>query len=125
VWCGVTDRLIHPPPPSGWDSEIVSDFPAIFEDFREQTFTLLWRGGRDGFRTTDFHSRCDGHANTLIVILDTNGNIFGGFTPLKWFSGGGGVFDSIRKSFLFTLTNPHNLPARSFALKPERRDELS
>jgi GTPase SAR1 family protein len=26
---------------------------------------LLWRGSRDGFRSRDFHRRCDGHANTL------------------------------------------------------------
>jgi hypothetical protein len=32
----------------------------------------------------DFHSRCDGYASTLTVILDTRGNVFGGFTPVEW-----------------------------------------
>jgi hypothetical protein len=65
-------------------SLIVPDFPEILEDFRGERFTVLWRGSRDGFGVGDFHKRCDGHANTLIVILDTDGNIFGGFTPVEW-----------------------------------------
>jgi hypothetical protein len=43
----------------------------------------------DAFRANQFHRRCDGHANTLTVILDTKGNIFGGFTPVEWESGRG------------------------------------
>jgi hypothetical protein len=31
-----------------------------------------------------FPGRYDGHVNTLTVFLDTNGNIFGGFTPVEW-----------------------------------------
>jgi hypothetical protein len=57
------------------------------------------------------------------VILDTEGNIFGGFTPLKWESPTSGcnkVDDSLR-SFLFTLTNPHNIPVRRFMLKAEKK----
>jgi hypothetical protein len=63
---------------------IVSDIASPFAEFREKQFVLLWRGSRDGFNATDFHSRCDGHANTLTLILDTDGNIFGGFTPVEW-----------------------------------------
>jgi hypothetical protein len=56
------------------------------------------------------------------VILDTDGNIFGGFTPVEWESG----FwhekpDPSLKSFIFTLKNPHNVPARRFALKAEMK----
>jgi hypothetical protein len=38
---------------------------------------------------------------------------------------GGGVHktDESLKSFLFTLKNPHNVPARRFALKAEKEDE--
>jgi hypothetical protein len=85
---------------------------------------LLWRGSRDGFFATDFHDRCDGHANTLTVIEDTDGNIFGGFTPVEWESctqhgGYSGCFksDPSRKTFLFTLDNPHNFPVTKFALR--------
>jgi hypothetical protein len=106
-----------------WFSVIVSDFPEIFAEFRGNQFSLLWRGGRDGFSARDFHSRCDGHANTLTLIEDTNGNIFGGFTPVTWESTHACKADPSLKSFLFTLKNPHNVPARRFALKVERKDE--
>jgi hypothetical protein len=110
-------------PPSGWNSAIVADFPKLFEDFKQKQFTLLWRGSRDGFRPRDFHSRCDGHPNTLTVILDTKGNIFGGFTPVEWESDRKYKADPSMKSFLFTLKNPDNVPARRFALQAEENDE--
>jgi hypothetical protein len=55
------------------------------------------------------------------VILDTNGNIFGGFTPVKWGFGDSWKADDSLKSFLFTLKNPHNIPPRKFALKAEEK----
>jgi hypothetical protein len=120
------------PSPSGWNSLIVSGFPEIFAEFKEQKFTLLWRGSCDGFGAGDFHIRCDGHANTLTVILDTNGNIFGGFTPVEWESrewngrtgnaNNGWKVDPSLKRFVFTLKNPHNFPARRFALKAEKKE---
>jgi hypothetical protein len=54
--------------------------------------------------------------------LDTNGNIFGGFTPVKWDSASSRKADPSLKSFLFTLKNPHNVPARRFALKAEEKN---
>jgi hypothetical protein len=108
------------PPPPGWNSAIVADFPKIFEDFKE--FTLLWRGSRHGFGAKDFHRRCDGHPNTLTVILDTKDNVFGGFTPLAWDSWSTFKEDPSLKTFVFTLKNPHNVPARRFALKEEKKE---
>jgi hypothetical protein len=120
---------LFPPPPPGWNSTIVPEFPKHFKDFKEKQFTLLWRGSRDGFGAGDFHRRCDGRPNTLTVILDTNGNIFGGFTPVAWESRPwNGNYDSENnclkadpslKSFIFTLKNPYNVRARRFALKAE------
>jgi hypothetical protein len=110
------------------ESRAFWDFPAIFEDFKTQRFTLLWRGSRDGFDLSDFHSRCDGHTNTLTVILDREGNIFGGFTPVELESReiatGENSFkgDPSMKSFLFTLEHPHNMGWRRFAFKAERKD---
>jgi hypothetical protein len=113
---------------------IVAEFPALFAEFGEQRFTLLWRGGRHGFAARDFHDRCDGHAPTLTLIEDTGGNIFGGFTPVNWesrrydaqesqalhrnncFKG-----DSSLKSFLFTLKNPDKLPPKKFTLREDRQ----
>jgi hypothetical protein len=113
-----------PPPPSACNSAIVPGFPKLFEDFKEKEYTLLWRGSRDGFHAPDFHSRCDGHPNTLTVILDADGNIFGGFTPVMWETPGKLKFkgDPSLKSFVFTLKNPHNVPAPKFALSAEKKN---
>jgi hypothetical protein len=111
------------PPPSGWNSVIVSFFPEILAEFRWKRFALLWRGSTDGFGAGDFHSRCDGHTHTLVVIRDTNGNIFGGFTPVEWDSGGLSKPDPSLISFIFTLKNPHKLSAQRFPLNPEKKDE--
>jgi hypothetical protein len=103
------------------DSVILSSFPEILADFRGRPVSLLWRGTRDGFEPQDFHSRCDGHPNTFTVFIDMDGNTFGGFTPVEWTSKDVTKGDASLKSFLFTLKNPHGLPARRFTLKPERK----
>jgi hypothetical protein len=64
--------------------------------------------------------------------LDTNRNVFGGFTPVGWesrkWNGKRGnenncsKSDDSRRSFIFTLKNPHDIPARRFALKPEDKE---
>jgi hypothetical protein len=83
----------------------------------------LWRGSRDGFGARDFHSRCDGHANTLTFIEDVSGNLFGAFTPVEWESrpckgSGDSCYkdDDSLKSFLFTLKNPQNTGSMKFPL---------
>jgi hypothetical protein len=131
LWQCAAERIAHPP--FLFDSRIISDFPEIFAEFQGKHFEILWRGSRDGFGASEFHRRCDGQANTLTVILDTKGNIFGGFTPVKWESrvwngmtgGSDNCFkaDDSQKSFLFTLKNPHNIPARRFALKAEMKHQ--
>jgi hypothetical protein len=102
-------------------SRIIPSFPPLFDEFRGKRFALLWRGSRDGFGAQDFHGRCDGRANTLTLILDTRGNVFGGFTPLQWESRRGWKCDDSLKSFVFTLKNPYNIPARKFALRAEEK----
>jgi hypothetical protein len=123
---------LPPAPAPSLGSVIVSGFPEIFEEFREKHFKILWRGSRDGFRSSVFHGRCDGHANTLTVILDTKGNIFGGFTPVEWESRMWNrkkgdetncwKADASQKSFLFTLRNPHNVAARKLTLRADGGD---
>jgi hypothetical protein len=132
VWESAIEQITHSPLPP-FDSQIISDFPEIFAEFRKKRFSLLWRGTRDGFKPKEFHRRCDGHPNTLTVFLDTEGNIFGGFTPEMWesrmWNGKSGNDDNCfkaddsLKSFLFTLKNPNNIPARRFALKNEMKHQ--
>jgi hypothetical protein len=103
-------------------SLIVHEFPPPFEEFRAKRLNLLWRGSGDGFTPQEFHRRCDGRANTLTLISDTDGNLYGGFTPVKWESASAKLKDddSLRR-FLFTLRNPHHVPPRKFGLRAKRR----
>jgi hypothetical protein len=129
VWHSAAEWIAHPL--RVFDSRIISGIPEIFAEFRKKQIYLLWRGSRDGFGSKEFHRRCDGHTNTLTVILDTEGNIFGGFTPVGWESrvwngkheneSNCWKADDSLKSFLFTLKNPHNVSARRFALKAESK----
>jgi hypothetical protein len=121
VWQSAAELISHPPPPP-FKSEIISDFPDILAESQGKRFSLLWRGSRDGFKAKEFHRRCNGHANTLTVILDTKGNIFGGFTPVEWESRDWHEkADDSLKSFLFTLKNPHNIPGKKFALNAKMK----
>jgi hypothetical protein len=57
--------------------------------------------------------------------------VFGGFTPLEWESrkwngkkgdeSNGWKCDDSLTSFIFTLKNPHNIPARRFALRADKK----
>jgi hypothetical protein len=71
---------------------------------------------RDSFGAKEVHRHCNGRANTLTLILNTDGNVFGGFTPVEWESRGWRGNDS-RRSFLLTLTNRHGVPPLKFAVR--------
>ena len=47
-------------------------------------FTLLFRASRDGYSYSNFHSKCDGKMNTLILVETTNRRRFGGYTECQW-----------------------------------------
>jgi hypothetical protein len=96
-------------PATRLESLISPQLPPLFDEFRAKRFNLLWRGSRDGFTADEFHLRCDGRANTLTLISDTDGNVFGGFTPVEWESGNKWKGDDSLRSFLFTLKNPHDV----------------
>jgi hypothetical protein len=69
---------------------------------------LQYIATRDGFSAQNFHTKCDGSANTLTIIKSTNGNIFGGFLEKVWDSASGYVVDP--KAFIFSLVNKENKP---------------
>jgi hypothetical protein len=102
------------PPAREFDSLIVSSLAPLFDEFCGKRFVLLWRGIRDGFGARDFHGRCDGRANILTLIVDTGGNVFGGFTPLQRESRTSNCCkcDDSLKSFIFMLKNLH-IPSRN------------
>jgi hypothetical protein len=98
---------------------------------KKDKWTLLYRGSRDGFGAKDFHSKCDGHSNTLTIIrgkkniefsdsdydYDSGSSatcnqendkfpIFGGFASVAWTSSSTSRRDS--NSFIFCFKKNAN-----------------
>ena len=76
------------------------------KDLNDRKWSLLYRGSRDGFQASDFHSRCDHKPNTLTIVKSLNGNIFGGFTSAQWKSTTS--LDINKSAFIFSLVNKEN-----------------
>jgi hypothetical protein len=120
---------------------VVEQLSTEFSELRKEVLTLKTKilpilpdpSFDSRILSTEFHHRCDGQANTLTVILDTKGNVFGGFTPVEWesrvYNGKTGKQnnswkgDESRRSFLFTLKNPHKIGAKKFELKEEMKQK--
>ncbi|CAF0794126.1 unnamed protein product [Adineta steineri] len=83
-----------------------------------QTWELIYKATRDGFGADAFHSHCDNKGPTITIIQSNNNYIFGGYTSHLWTSDGSNGDD--RTSFLFTLTNPHNIPPTKYAINRDR-----
>ena len=76
-------------------------------------WSLLYRATRDGFGSSDFHSRCNGHSNTLTIFkAKGSGFIFGGFSSVEWEPYARGGFKSDPNAFIFSLTNGENKPVK-------------
>ena len=74
---------------------------------------LLFRGTRDGMNVQSFHNKCDNNGETITLIQNDKGNIFGGYASIPWTSNSGSFF-SAPGSFIFTLTNIHNTNPTKF-----------
>ncbi len=84
-------------------------------------WSLLYRGTRDGFGVKDFHSRCDGHSNTLTVLKAKGSEfIFGGFTTVSWEASSSGLWKSDPNAFIFSLTNKDNKPVKMKIIDPDK-----
>ncbi len=75
-----------------FSSEILTDERQSFELVKlcefspNDKWSLLYRGTRDGFGAKDFHSRCDGHSNTLTILKAKQSEfIFGGFLMVRYY----------------------------------------
>ncbi len=71
----------------------------------------MFRGPRDGFGSNDFHSKCDGHSNTLTILKAKESKfIFSCFTEVDWERSG--KYKSDANAFLLSLTNKGNVPLK-------------
>jgi hypothetical protein len=93
------------------DEQQCSELIDLCEFSPNEKWSLLYRGTRDGFGSLDFHSRCDGHSNTLTILKAKQSNfIFGGFSTAAWDSSSFCKSDS--NAFIFSLTNKDNQPLK-------------
>jgi hypothetical protein len=111
-----------PAPAPALDSRILPALPDILAEFRGQTARLLWRASEHDFRGEAFHRYCDGRANTLTLVQDADGSVFGGFTPVEWETRTGATearykADRLGHSFLFSVRSPGGAAPRRFPLR--------
>ncbi len=78
---------------------------------------LLYRCSRDGYSALDFHNACDGCKNTLVIVKDTEGDIFGAFAAGN-FDWGGTKSTHSKDSFLFSLLSKGKLNVRRYTDTP-------
>jgi hypothetical protein len=62
----------------------------------------LYKATRDGFKSSDFHIRCDNSGPTISLIKSSHGKTFGGYTNLPWHSQNSFI-PGTKNSFIFQL----------------------
>ena len=75
------------------DSQILSHEPSNFIKMlgewlpKTGNWTACWRGTRDGWAASTFHSNCDGKIPTLVIVKVVKGSkklVFGGYCTVTW-----------------------------------------
>ena len=99
----VVERAIHDAMPQALSRKVLADFDSTIVSESQQArlstlwsadvpvmyppkLTLLYRASRDGWISSDFHSKCDYKGPTLTVIKCTGGYVFGGYANAAWTS---------------------------------------
>jgi hypothetical protein len=90
----------------------VPDFGA-----RAAAATLLFSSTCDTIAdVAAFHDKCDDQGPTLVLVKDTDGNVFGGFTQQSW--SGTKKYVSDPSAFLISVVNPFGMAPMLFPSSP-------
>ncbi|CAF2666924.1 unnamed protein product [Rotaria sp. Silwood2] len=84
-----------------------------------QKWVLIYKASCDGFDTNAFNSRCNNQGPTMTIIQSKNNYLFGGYTAIPWASDKY-AYKNDATAFLFTLTNPHNIPPTKYIINPDK-----
>ena len=107
----------YSPPPPPYEGSLLDktdlDFTLSLFPTPVTQLKMLFSGRRDGMESTTFHSKCDGHGDTL-TVMKGNGHIFGGYAKPQWNSSGGYIADNTKSSFLFTCRSRTNHPLTAY-----------
>jgi hypothetical protein len=83
-------------------------------------WSLLYRTTRDGFGSHDFHSKCDGHSNTLTLLKAKESEFYlGGIITVSWELPAN--YKSDPNAFISSLTNKDNKPIK-MKVDPNRHE---
>jgi hypothetical protein len=69
---------------------------------------LLYSGSKHGWKSRDFHSRCDNKGPTITLFKVEDGDCIGGFTKASWSSDNKDVVDTA--AMLFNLNRERWFP---------------
>jgi len=83
---------------------------------------LIYRGTRDGMTSNVFHNKCDNKGESITLIKNEKGNIFGGYASISWTNPSTGIYYSAPQSFLFTLSNIYNTEPTKFPSKNDQKE---
>ena len=89
----------------------------LYEWCKFKEIELIYRGSRDG---KDFHKKCENEGETITLIKNEKGNIFGGYASIPWSSDNS--YHSAPESFLFTLTNIYGTDPTKFPSKNDQNE---
>jgi hypothetical protein len=98
---------------SKYDINIISNWINPSVQFK---YTLLYKASRDGDTSDKFHELCDKKGSTVIFILTTKKNKFGGYTEAHWNSFDNPqttMYKSSQASFIFDLNNKKKYPIKN------------
>jgi hypothetical protein len=82
-----------------------------------QQWQLIYRATQDGFDSGHFLRYCADQGPTMTLIL-ARGYLFGGYTSASWKNSGREIWTRDPSAFLFTLTNPHQIPPTKYPIRP-------
>lgn len=81
----------------------------------KQMWRCIYRASTHGYSADSFHTHCDGHAPTFVIIMGNHGELCGGFSDVPWgLTHGRGGYAPSDKAFLFTLINNSDIPPTKF-----------
>ena len=80
-------------------------------------YSLIYQASSDGYKISDFHTKCDTISNTLTVVNTNSSYVFGFFTTKDW--GASQMWQSDKEAFLFSLMNRFDNPIKMKILNTE------
>jgi len=84
---------------------------------------LIYRGTKNGMTSSEFHNKCDNKGESITLIKNEKGNIFGGYASIPWTSASDGWY-SAPESFIFTLSNIYNTEPTKFPSNNNQKEEV-